>query len=167
MGDTDLLAVGGITLIVSVVLVCLLKRRRQGAWARWDGERQSINIRIEGAYSPHRIVLQRGRPTVLRFERTEERTCSEWLLIPELGVKHRLPPQTTTEIQFIPELPGEYLFTCTLGIYVGTLTVLPERRRLPWLARLPSLQYTRGDAMVPQAYNGREEETGEIPHSSS
>lgn len=123
MGD-PLAQVIIVFMMLSFLVICLLKRRNLGRWATWDAERQRITVRINGTYQPDRIALLQGRPTVLIYERVEEDPCSEWLLIPDLGLKRHLE-QGVTEVEILPQEPGEYLFTCSMGMYIGKIVVVP------------------------------------------
>ena len=51
-------------------------------------------------------------------------------------IERRLPARTTTTVELLPERPGEVLFTCKNGVFIGNIKVRPagtsaaERRQV-------------------------------------
>ena len=88
---------------------------------------QEVNVVISGRYRPDRLVVQQGRPVRITFLRLEEDPCSEWVIFSAFGLEMPLPPFRKVTLSFIPDRPGEFLFTCRMGIYRGKLVVLPSR----------------------------------------
>jgi plastocyanin domain-containing protein len=80
-------------------------------------------IRVEGGYSPSRVRLQAGKPARLVFDRREDSSCSEELVIPDLGIRQFLPAHQRTGIDLASPRPGTYEFTCGMGMLRGTLVV--------------------------------------------
>ena len=88
---------------------------------------QEARVIVQKGYRPDRIELEAGVPATLRFDRREDDACTE-LLVSELWPSaHRLVAHGETEIRFIPERAGRYVFTCGMGMYSGEL-VVHERR---------------------------------------
>ena len=98
--------------------------RSRGRWARKapDGAQES-NIVIRERYRSSIIVARCGVPLRLRFTRDEEDPCSERVIFPDFGVSRSLPAHRTTIVGLTPVNEGEFLFTCALGMYQGTLIV--------------------------------------------
>lgn len=84
---------------------------------------QEVRIVVSGAYSPSRISVEVGKPVRLIFDRQEDDPCSEQVLIPEFRIQKDLPAFRQTAIEFTPDKSGEFLFTCGMGMYRGTLIV--------------------------------------------
>lgn len=149
------LLVGGVLAAGAITLFrCVRENRRLGTRALLRGDHQEVVVRIKGRYDPARIVLRKGVPATLRFVRAEETAYSEWLFIPELGVKRRLAGRAT-DIEITVDHEGEYLMTSPLAKYIGTLTVTRNPSRfLRWrdrvqesIARLRKVRYTRREAL--------------------
>lgn len=80
-------------------------------------------IEVAGEYSPKVVHVRRGERTRLRFLRKSSGGCAEELLIPGLEVKAVLKPLTETVVEIQPTAPGEYEFSCGMGMLRGTLVV--------------------------------------------
>lgn len=93
----------------------------QAATAR-DGI-QEVEIEVKGGYTPDHVVVRHGVPVRLNFRREESGECTERVVIPGMRVSKLLPAFEVTPVEFTPEQPGDYEFTCGMGMIHGTLTV--------------------------------------------
>jgi plastocyanin domain-containing protein len=84
---------------------------------------QEATIAVKGAYTPDVIVVEHGKPVRLTFLRQETTTCSEKVLFPDFGRSAELPEGELVRIEFTPEQPGEYEFTCGMGMLRGKVLV--------------------------------------------
>ena len=103
------------------------------AWFFWgprgDGVRAGITssglqeamILVKGSYTPDVIVVEAGKPVRLTFRREESTTCSEMVEFPDFGRSAQLPEGQAVVIDLLPERPGEYPFSCQMGMYRGRL----------------------------------------------
>jgi plastocyanin domain-containing protein len=89
------------------------------------GLQQSV-VRVEGGYSPSRVSLRAGRPARLVFDRREDSSCSEELVIPELGIRRFLPAHQRTSLDLPAPRAGTYEFTCGMGMLRGSVVVEKE-----------------------------------------
>lgn len=84
---------------------------------------QEATIAVKGAYNPDVIVVQHGKPVRLTFLRQETAACSEKVLFPDFKKTADLPEGERVPVEFTPEEPGEYEFTCGMGMLRGKLVV--------------------------------------------
>ena len=84
---------------------------------------QETTIAVKGAYTPDVIVVQHGKPVRLTFLRQETAACSEKVLFPDFNTAAELPEGELVPVEFTPEQPGEYEFTCGMGMLRGKLVV--------------------------------------------
>ncbi|KCZ71908.1 copper/silver-translocating P-type ATPase [Candidatus Methanoperedens nitroreducens] len=89
---------------------------------------QEIDILVKETYQPNVIRVRQGIPVRLKFNRQEGIDCSNRVLIPDFGISKALPAFRTTVIEFTPQTPGEYPFTCWMNMYRGTIIVEPGER---------------------------------------
>ena len=101
------------------------RRVRLGA----DGV-QEASVIVRRRYRPAVIVARRGVPLRLRFLRDEDDPCSQKVIFPDFGISRSLPAHRTTAIDVTPNREGEFLFTCEMGMYQGTLVVTRNGGRL-------------------------------------
>ena len=126
MHVTQWLVVGGGAAAIAWVnwYFFLAERRRAAAQAKIgaSGVQQAV-VLVEGGYAPARVRLRAGEPSRLVFDRREESSCSEEVLIPEFGIRRFLPAHQRTGIDLPAARAGSYEFMCGMGMLRGTLVV--------------------------------------------
>lgn len=96
-------------------------------WVRPAVTRGSATVPMDiivenGVYQPPVIEVPFGQPVRLRFLRRDPSPCAEQVRFDRLGVNVDLPLNQPREITVQPP-PGEYDFTCQMGMYRGRLIV--------------------------------------------
>lgn len=84
---------------------------------------QTVDVRVDGGYSPAAVEVQAGRPVRLQFTRADHSPCSEEVVLPDFGLRRFLPTGAVTSIEFTPDRAGTYEFTCGMGMLRGRLIV--------------------------------------------
>lgn len=84
---------------------------------------QEAMILVKGGYTPDVIVVQHGKPVRFNFRREETAACSEMVVFNDFGKSAQLPTGETVPVEFLPEQPGEYEFSCQMGMFRGKLIV--------------------------------------------
>ena len=87
-----------------------------------DGWQEQM-ILVKGGYTPDTIVAVAGKPLRLIFQREEASPCSEMVVFDDFGKSARLLQGVPTVVELMPKEPGEYLFSCQMGMLRGTLVV--------------------------------------------
>lgn len=88
-----------------------------------DSGYQEALILVKGGYTPDVIVVKKGKPVRLNFLREETASCSEMVQLPDFEKSVQLPTGETVPIEFIPQVTGEFDFTCQMGMFRGKLIV--------------------------------------------
>ncbi|MBI4200252.1 MAG: cupredoxin domain-containing protein [Chloroflexi bacterium] len=112
---------------------------------------QEATIAICGRYRPGTIRVWRDVPVRLRFVRNEDEPCSERVVFSAFGVDRRLPAFQETVVEFVPTVPGTYLFTCQRGMYRGKLVVAASGGRSRTDRRLALGEDAKGARPVMEA----------------
>ena len=112
----------GVALIAFILWFFFGKQEGKKATASNSGT-QEVEITVEGGYEPGTIQLTAGVPVRLIFHRIETASCSEEVVLPDFGIRQKLPAHKKTVVEFTPEKPGRYAFTCGMGMLRGTLVV--------------------------------------------
>jgi len=95
---------------------------------------QEATVIVRDRYLPPTVVARCGVPLRLRFRRDEDNPCSQKVIFPDFAISRSLPAWKTTAIDLAPEREGEFLFTCEMWMYQGTLIVVGRRSRwATWL----------------------------------
>ena len=123
MGPAEIgVTVGGLALSVFVAWFFWFSEKGATLAAEASGV-QEADITVKGGYNPDVIVVKAGKPVRLRFTRQETAACSEMVIFGDFGKSATLPPGQPVTVEFTPEKPGEYDFTCQMGMLRGKLIV--------------------------------------------
>jgi plastocyanin domain-containing protein len=88
-----------------------------------SGGWQEQMVLVKGGYTPDTIVARSGTPLRLIFDREESSPCSEMVIFDAFGKSAKLPERTPVAVELMPNEPGEYPFTCQMGMLRGLLIV--------------------------------------------
>ena len=88
---------------------------------------QQVRVLVAGGYTPSTVRAEAGIPLRLVFRREESSPCSEQVVFPALGKSAMLPKGKNVVVDLEPAEPGEYAFTCAMGMLHGRLIVEPRR----------------------------------------
>ena len=98
--------------------------RGEGAQAALTSSgRQELMILVKGGYTPDVVQVKAGTPLRLNFRREESSACTEMVVFPDFDKAAQLPEGETVAVDFVPEAPGEYEFSCQMGMVRGLLVV--------------------------------------------
>ena len=121
--DQLLVTTGGVLLILGIVWFFWLKKAAGVKATLTSSGYQEATILVKGGYNPGTIRVDRGSPVRLLFRREETSPCSEQVVLDAFGKNARLPEGQLVAVEFMPQEPGEYPFTCGMGMIRGTVVV--------------------------------------------
>ncbi len=84
---------------------------------------QEMTIEVDGGYSPSRIVVTAGQPVRLNFFRKDPSSCLDSVRFPDFHIAADLPLNKTTPVEFTPDKPGQYQFSCGMNMVRGVIEV--------------------------------------------
>lgn len=84
---------------------------------------QEQMVLVKGGYTPDTIVATAGKPLRLVFRREEASPCSEMVVFDGFGKSAHLPQGQSVAVELMPDTPGEYPFSCQMGMLRGTLVI--------------------------------------------
>lgn len=113
----------GIAAIAWVNWYFFLARRSSAVAVAGAGGAQEVTITVQGGYDPAEVHVRRGAPVRLIFDRKEDSSCSEEVVIPDFGVRKFLPAFQKTAVELTPERPGTFEITCGMSMLHGRLIV--------------------------------------------
>jgi plastocyanin domain-containing protein len=118
--STIMINLAGLLLMAAVIWWFWLSGKRQAVQAS-DGV---VEILVaNGVYLPDRVAIGAGKPVTMRFTREDPTPCAEVVKFDGLAISRELPLHKTTEVSIRYDQPGEYLFTCQMGMYKGYIVV--------------------------------------------
>jgi plastocyanin domain-containing protein len=119
-----LVALGGLAAIAWVNWYFFRAGRDVPAAATTGGAGVSeATIVVRGGYTPATVRAKAGQPLRLIFDRQDDSSCSEEIVLADFGVRRYLPTGTKTAIEVTPHTSGRYEFTCGMGMLHGALVV--------------------------------------------
>ena len=121
--DRVIVTMAGLALVAFIVWFFWLKKAKGARAALTSGGYQEAMILVKGGYTPDVIVVEHGKPVRLRFRREETASCSEMVQFPDFNKSAMLPTGEEVLVEFMPDKPGEYGFSCQMGMFRGTLIV--------------------------------------------
>lgn len=83
----------------------------------------SIDIKVEGGYSPNRVVVKKGEAVKLNFLRSDSNNCLEEVVLSDFKVRKALPLNKKVTIEITPQKRGEFNFSCGMNMFHGKLIV--------------------------------------------
>ena len=112
--------IAGLALMVAVVWWFWLAGKRKAVQAS-EGV---VEIRVaNGVYVPDRVAIPSGKATTFRFIREDPTPCAEIVKFDGLSISRELPLNTAVDLSIRCDEPGEYTFTCQMGMYRGHMVL--------------------------------------------
>ena len=114
--------IGGLTLI-GLELWWFLFNKAKGQQAKFTQGIQELTITVDGGYEPATVVVKVGQLVRLNFLRRDPNSCLEQVLFPDFHIVRELPLNQVTAVEFTPNKPGRYSFTCGMNMFRGVVEV--------------------------------------------
>ena len=114
--------VGGLGLI-GLELWWFLLSKPKSRQATTQAGIQEVTVTVDGGYEPSRVVVSAGQPVRLNFYRKDPSSCLEEVRFPDFHIAQELPLNKVTPIEFTPDKPGKYEFTCGMNMFRGAIEV--------------------------------------------
>lgn len=121
--DRWFVLVSGLALIALIVWFFWLKRSTGTRAADVSGGYQEAMILVKGGYTPDTIIVRADKPVRLNFRREETASCSDKVVFADFGKSAELPTGQTVPVELLPKTPGDYVFSCPMGMFRGRLIV--------------------------------------------
>ncbi len=88
-----------------------------------NGGVQEVTLSVQGAnYYPNPIRVKKGIPVKLVADIASMPGCSKSVVIPEFGIR-KVVSANDSVIEFTPTASGTFSFSCSMGMYRGTMVV--------------------------------------------
>jgi uncharacterized protein len=86
---------------------------------------QQVTIGVyNSGYSPKYVKVKSGIPVQLTLQSKDTYSCALAFVLREFGINTFLEATDTQSFTFTPTKTGKYTYTCSMGMYTGTLEVI-------------------------------------------
>ncbi|OGK08505.1 hypothetical protein A2767_05405 [Candidatus Roizmanbacteria bacterium RIFCSPHIGHO2_01_FULL_35_10] len=83
----------------------------------------SVDITVEGGYSPNIISISLGKTIKINFFRKDPSSCLEEVVLGDFKIRKYLPLNQKITIEVTAKEKGEFAFTCGMGMFHGKIVV--------------------------------------------
>ena len=83
----------------------------------------SVDIIVEGGYSPNVISIPKGKTTKINFIRKDTNSCLEEVVLGDFKVRKYLPLNQKVTIEITPQKSGEFGYSCGMNMFRGKIIV--------------------------------------------
>ena len=111
--DKFLVAIFSIVGIVFTYWFFLLKKEKVVS------VKDSIDIEVEGGYSPSTISIPKGKTTEINFFRKDPSSCLEEVVLSDFKIRKFLPLNRKVTVEVTPQKTGEFKFSCGMNMFHG------------------------------------------------
>jgi len=84
----------------------------------------SVDITVDGGYTPEVISIPKGKTTTLNFKRLDPSSCLEEVILSDFKIKRALPLNKTVAITITPQKVGEFTYSCGMNMFHGKIRVV-------------------------------------------
>lgn len=103
-----------------------VKASAGNAAVSFDGTEQIIRMKADyNGYTPDQITIRAGVLTRWQIDGSKAYGCVSAFQVPGLGIR-RVLDKGINEISFTAPKAGQYVFSCSMGMYRGVLNVIPN-----------------------------------------
>lgn len=85
--------------------------------------KDSVEIVVEGGYSPEVVSISKNKKTKLNFTRRDSNSCLEEIVISDFGIRRYLPLNEKVSIEITPKKTGEFTYSCGMNMFHGKIIV--------------------------------------------
>ena len=83
----------------------------------------SVDIVVNGGYTPEAISIPKNRTTKINFIRKDSNSCLEEVILSDFKIKKYLPLNQKITIELTPKKTGKFTYSCAMNMYHGKIIV--------------------------------------------
>ena len=117
MVDKIIVTIIGVLGIVFTYWFFLVKKEKAVAAS------SSIDIIVEGGYSPNAVSIPKGKTTKLNFIRKDSNSCLEEIVLGDFKIRKYLPLNQKVTIEVTPQKTGKFKYSCGMNMFHGKIIV--------------------------------------------
>ena len=83
----------------------------------------SVDIIVQGGYSPEVISILKGKTTKINFIRKDPNSCLEEVVLSDFKIRKYLPLNQKITVKITPQQKGEFKYACGMNMFHGKIIV--------------------------------------------
>ncbi len=115
--DKIIVTIAGVVGIVFTYWFFLMKKEKEVAVT------DSVDIIVDGGYSPEAITIAKGKTTKINFIRKDPSGCLEEVVLSDFKIRKQLPLNQKVTVELTPQHRGEFGFSCGMNMFHGKIIV--------------------------------------------
>lgn len=84
---------------------------------------QHVEVVVDGGYKPETVVLKRGVPATIVFNRKDPSNCFSHVVIPDFGINQALPVNQNQLVEVDTTASGEFNYACGMNMFHGKIVI--------------------------------------------
>lgn len=121
--DKVLILVAAVALVGLIIWWFFGKRKTSSVSSTRNGDKQTVEIVVDGGYKPGVVELERDVRADIVFVRKDTSACFEEVVLPDFGVRTHLPVNKPHTITINPTQAGEFKYACGMNMFFGKVVV--------------------------------------------
>ncbi len=115
--DKILISIIGAILVLFIYWFFLFKKEKE------TKVYDSVDIIVDGGYSPEVISISFGKTTKINFIRKDPTECLSEVVLGDFKIRKELPLNQKVMVEITPKKKGEFGYSCGMGMYHGKILV--------------------------------------------
>ncbi len=83
----------------------------------------SVDIVVDGGYSPSTISIPKGKTTQITFFRKDPSSCLDEVVVSDFNIRKYLPLNKKVSVSVKPDKAGTYEIVCGMNMFHGKIIV--------------------------------------------
>lgn len=84
---------------------------------------QSVDVEVNGGYSPEVITLKKGVPATINFTRKDASSCLDRVVFSDFGINQELPQNKQRTVEIDTSKSGEFNWACGMDMFHGKVII--------------------------------------------
>ena len=84
---------------------------------------QSVDVEVNGGYSPEVITLKKGVPATINFTRKDASSCLDRVVFSDFGINQELPQNEQRTVEIDTSKSGEFNWACGMDMFHGKVII--------------------------------------------